>query len=309
MRKNRKRYCLFFCVVCVMGLFLQSCGKGKAPEAGSTVIYYKNMEGTGLVQEEYEIPKAPLETKVNRMLDELQKSPDFDKEISVFPKEVKVESWELSDSDLLVHFNNEYGEMDVSTELLLRAAAVQTLVQLPEIDFVAFYIGDQPLRDGEGNEVGYMSEELFVQNIGSTLHSYQDADLTLYFANKEGDSLKEEEVSVRYNSNTSKEKLIVEQLLKGPDSLEDFPTIPPETKILGVSVRDGICYVNFDEGFLDTVYKVSPKIVVYSVVNSIIEGGEVGQVQILVNGQSDVMFQESVDLSEPFTRELKYVEQ
>ncbi len=308
MRKNRKRYCLFFCIVCVMGLFLQSCGKGKAPEAGSTVIYYKNMEGTGLVQEEYEISKAPLETQINRMLDELQKSPDFDKEISVFPKEVKVKSWELSDSDLLVHFNDKYGKMDVSTELLLRAATVQTLVQLPEIDYVAFYIGDQPLKDGAGNEVGYMSEDLFVQNIGSTLHSYQDADLTLYFANKAGDGLKEEEVSVRYNSNTSKEKLIVEQLLKGPGSPEDFPTIPPQTKILGVSVRDGICYVNFDEGFLDTVYKVSPKIVVYSVVNSIIEGGEVGQVQILVNGQSDVMLQESVDLSEPFTRELKYVE-
>lgn len=38
-------------------------------------------------------------------------------------------------------------------------------------------------------EIGAMNDEYFVQNIGSTLHTYQSVDLELYFANSEGDKL------------------------------------------------------------------------------------------------------------------------
>ena len=41
--------------------------------------------------------------------------------------------------------------------------------------------------DANGNEIGAMNDEYFVQNIGSTLHTYQSVDLELYFANSEGD--------------------------------------------------------------------------------------------------------------------------
>lgn len=67
-----------------------------------------------------------------------------------------------------------------------------------------------------GNEIGSRMTEYFVQNIGSTLHTYQSVDLELYFANSEGDKLVTETEHVRYNSNTLKEKLIVEELMKGP---------------------------------------------------------------------------------------------
>ena len=107
----------------------------------------------------------------------------------------------------------------------------------------------------------------------------------------------------------SVEKLITEQLIKGPSMEGAYPTLPPETKILGVSVRDGICYVNFDEGFLDMDYKISPQVRIYSVVNSIVAGGETGQVQILVNGKADATYQGSVGLEKPLSRNLEIVEE
>ena len=53
-----------------------------------------------------------------------------------------------------------------------------------------------------------------MQNIGSALNSYQKTELTLYFAAADGNGLAVETVNVRYNSNTSLQKLILEQLLK-----------------------------------------------------------------------------------------------
>ena len=94
-----------------------------------------------------------------------------------------------------------------------------------------------------------MNDEYFVQNIGSTLHTYQSVDLELYFANSEGDKLVTETEHVRYNSNTLKEKLIVEELMKGPFAETHKKVIPMDTVLLGVSVKDDVCYVNFDNGF------------------------------------------------------------
>lgn len=105
-----------------------------------------------------------------------------------------------------------------------------------------------------------MMPDDFVQNTGSTLHSYQVRDLTLYFANEKGDALVPETVSVRYNSNLSVEKLIVEQLIKGPSQEGERAVVPPETQVLGVSSRDGICYVNLDQEFLRGVSGVDPEV-------------------------------------------------
>ena len=75
--------------------------------------------------------------------------------------------------------------------------------------------------------------------------------------------------------------------------------ISPNAEVRSVSVKDGICYVNFNEEFLNTDYKVDPYVTIYALVNSIVENCATGQVQILVNGETKVTYQSSVDLSQP----------
>ena len=55
----------------------------------------------------------------------------------------------------------------------------------------------------------------------------------------------------------------------------------------GVSLKDSICYVNLDEGFLNNAYVLNPRLTVYSIVNSVIDGGNSSRVQISINGESD----------------------
>lgn len=304
-----KRYLRHFKIIFCLCILLGGCGQGTMPDGNKTYIYYVNADGTGLVQEDYELPDGDVREQIAIILKKLRSETDSIEYNSVYPEYVSIKNWQLTDSDLEIDFSDSYKQMDASTELLLRAATVHTLEQVNGVDYIKFTIEGKELQNSEGEEEGYMNHDSFVENTGSSLHSYQEGSLNLFFANKTGDKLTEEVVNVRYNSNMSVEKLITEQLIKGPPMEGAYPTLPPDTKVLGVSVRDGICYVNFDEGFLNMDYKISPEVRIYSVVNSIVAGGETGQVQILVNGETDVTYEGDISLEKPFSRNLEIVEE
>lgn len=304
-----RQYHRCFMVILCLCLLLGGCGQGTMPDGNKTYIYYVNADGTGLVQEDYELPDGNIREQIAAILEELRRETDSIEYKSAYPEYVRIQEWQLTDSDLEIDFSDSYKQMDAATELLLRAATVHTLEQVNGVDYIKFTVEGKGLRNSEGEEEGYMNHDSFVENTGSSLHSYQEGSLKLFFANKAGDKLTEEVVNVRYNSNMSVEKLITEQLIKGPPMEGAYPTLPPDTKVLGVSVRDGICYVNFDEGFLNMDYKISPEVRIYSVVNSIVAGGETGQVQILVNGETDITYEGDIRLEKPLSRNLEIVEE
>ena len=169
---------------------------------------------------------------------------------------------------------------------------------IPTLSGAAYYI------DSEGN--AWRAYD-FVENTGSSLSSYQSGTLTLYFANKKGDKLVEQKMDVRYSSNVPKEKLIVEKLMQGPTGNGAYPTINPDTNLLSVTIKDHVCYVNFDSTFLTSVYDVLPEITIYSLVDSIIAGTEATQVQITINGETKAVYMEKIDLSQPLEKDMDWV--
>ncbi len=270
---------ILFCVL--------QCACGVQDNTAGMYVYYLNADGNALLQETY--PKTNVEGALEKL-----------KSHSVLPKEVEVEKYKLSTGYLDIYFNSAYAELSKSTEVLVRAAIVQTMVQIDNVSFVSFYVDGQALTDSDGNAIGMMRAEDFVQSTGSSMESYQTTDLTLYFANKDGKQLSSsKKTEIRYNVNTSIERLVVEQLIKGTSASGTQSTVPKSTKILGVSVKEGICYVNLDSKFVTDSYDISPEVVIYSIVNSIIENGSVTKVQILIDGASDVVFKNTIDLSRP----------
>lgn len=294
--------------LCLCMFMLAGCGKEQEVIVEGTGIFYLNTEKTGLVKKEYTIQSDTIEESVKELLREMQKETDCIEYVSVFPKDVKIEDWKIHGKSVDLYFNVNYNNMSNASEVLLRAALVQTLTQVKDIEFVAFFAAGQPVTDNKGVEIGHLGKDDFVQNIGTNLHSYEKGEFKLYFVSADGDKLKSNNVSVRYNSNMSVEKVIVEELLDGPSKEGLQATFPKDTKVLGVSVKDSICYVNFDEDFLKTPSTVDPNLMIYSLVNSIIEGGNASKVQILINGEANVKYQETVDFSQPFSRNLDIVE-
>lgn len=282
-----------------LSVMLVSCGKRTDVGKEDPFIYCLNEDRTGLTKISYDFPEGNAEEAARAVLEELKEPAEEIEYTAPIPKEVKVQGCRLRGSILDVDFNSAYLEMGALEEKLVRAAVVQSLVLIDGINAVSFTVDGEMLKDSTGFPVGLMNEDDFVENTGSSPTAYQTDTLTLYFADKEGDSLVPREVDVRYSSNVSREKLIVEKLMQGPSGGGAYPTINPDANLLSVTIKDGICYVNFDSTFLTGAYDVLPEVTVYSIVNSLVEGTEAQQVQITINGETDAKYMETVDLSQP----------
>ena len=86
-----------------------------------------------------------------------------------------------------------------------------------------------------------------------------------------------------------------------------FPTLNPETKIIGVNIKDDICYVNLNNAFLTLTGNVTADTAIYSLVNSLTELPGVLKVQLAVDGETEVKLGERT-LSALFERNMEPVQ-
>lgn len=291
-------------LLCILGVLLLvcACGKKTDVEEGDSYIYCLNEDRTGLTRVQFENPETEPLAAAKAILEEMKKPSEDITYTTPLPEDVNIQGCTLESKVLMVDFSEEYGQLSTIEEKLVRAAIVQSVVRIDGISALWFTVDGESLRDKDGRSLGFQNEDDFVQNMGSALSSYQTATLTLYFANETGDGLVSQQMDVKYSSNVSKEKLIVEKLMKGPKK-GAYPTINTEVSLLGVTIKDEICYVNFDSEFLVGGLDVMPEITIYSIVNSLVDGTDAERVQILVNGESGFSYMETIDLTQPLEKD------
>lgn len=304
---ERKKTGLFLLALLLLMVGLTGCQKEKQEES-QYHIYYIDKDDTKTVAVGYEPKSRTTEDFIPEMLKKLSEDTDDPGYHKSIPSGVNVESSKLENGQLYLCFNSAYSEIDPILEILCRASIVRTLVQAEGIESISFYIGDSPLVDVNGTVIGLMTADSFIENPGEQINAIQTADITLYFANKDGSKLVQEVQKVRYSSNISMEKLIMEQLLKGPLKKELRSAIPKGTKLVSVSVLDGVCFVNLNEGFLEPNYEIAEPVVIYSIVNSLVELPNINKVQIAVNGDSNQKYREKFNLETAYDRNLDYMD-
>lgn len=290
-------------------LLMAGCRKQQQMDESGYRIWYINQDETCLKYENKELQSKNEEGLLREMMEVMRETPTDDELKPVIPEDVTLLDFDFEHNQLYLDFSPEYKKMPKVYEVLCRAAIVRTMGQIDGVEYVDFQVNGEPLTDLEGKEIGLMNEGQFIENAGEEINAYKTADLTLYFANKAGDKLVGQRVAMEYNSNISLEKLIVEQLIAGPPFEGAYPTIPSETKLLNISIKDNICYVNLDEGFLGTGYNVIESIPVYSIVNSLIENTDAQKVQISINGETNRMFRESINFDTIFEKNEGLIEQ
>lgn len=283
--------------VCVF-ITVSLTGCGASSSKNQFTIYYVNQERTALAEYKTKLDEsADAQALVNEM-DKARKKSTF---IPARPAYVKVDHVQTDGQNVYIYYTDTYKSMDNATEVLYRAAVVKTLTQLPEVDHVMFYVDGAPATYADGTVIGMMSADDFVEASGSNSADIQSADIKLYFANAKGDKLIPMDMNVTYNKNVPIERVVVDQLINGPGISGYYRTLPANVKLLGISVTDGTCYVNLDSTFIDGMVNAAEMVPVYSIVNSLCDIPQIDRVQILINGESNRMYRESISLETKFT--------
>ena len=294
MRKLR-----LFLLLVIFTIILGGCGKDEILEGG-TVVYHLNKDGTSIVPVACEITGDSPEVRVEEFFAKLEEVPESMDLRRTIPENIKIANYTLDRKQLYVDFNAEYLKLDKATEVLIRAAIVKTMVQIDEVSFVGIRVMGEALKDSKGNNIGLMNENTFLDNMGSEENATKIVNLNLYFANKTGDKLINQSTVIEYNANVALEKVVVEQLIAGPSEAGYYPTIPKDTKLMSITTKDGVCYVNLDTGFTAQGYDVLGAVTIYSIVNSLTELPEITGVQLLVNGETSITYKDNISLETTF---------
>lgn len=292
----------------VCSLALTGCSGTRELEEGEKAyqIYYLNTATTRMVPQEYRTKTQDTDQLIEELMDCFRHVPaDLDCQGALSDKAV-YQGFRRDDMVLYLFFDNGYTSMKSGREILCRAALVKTLTQVEGVDYVSIYTGDQPLMNTAGMPVGMMSASDFVDSV-SDVNAYESTELTLYFTDQAGEKLYAEKRNVMHNINTSAEKVVLEELISGPEQWGLKPTLDPSIKVLNVSVNENVCYLNFDGAFLNNALEVKDYIPIYSIVNSLSELTGISRVQIAVNGSQEMSFRDSIPLNTAFERNLDYI--
>lgn len=290
----RKVIVVLGCILLLAGL--AACRETETEDANVYQIYTVNNSETKVESHPYVMQASEEEAMLEELTACLSSRPYKLEYKAPFSMGFNVLSMELSGGKLAIDVSAAYQDLSATTEVLVRAAIVRTFTQLPFVRYVGITVEGNPLFDNVGDVVGLMSADLFIDNDGNEINTYELTRVKLYFANMEGDKLIGAYREKYYSTSIPLERFVLDELIAGPSGAVEglYPSINPEVKVVSVMTKDGICYVNLDANFLNVVNNVSTETSIYSIVNSLAELSNVNKVQILVNGEIPASFSSSV---------------
>lgn len=277
---------IFMLVVILSFGFLISCsdddsnGNPESYQKFQFQIYYLDATQTSIVSADYSPKEDAPEDLVKELMDMLSTNPESSSMKKAKPDTVVMQNYKLTENGrLILDFSPEYNELVGVMEVLCRATIVKTLSQIDGVDYIEFTVSGQPLMDSKGKPIGLMEKKSFI----NSTHA-ENVYVTVYFSNEDGTALIPSNLRITYDGNIPIVELIINRLILGPVEDNMMVTIPEKTILNSITTKEGICYVDFSGEFLNYNPNIKPEIVIYSIVNSLVELSYVSKVQFTING-------------------------
>lgn len=277
---------------------------------GEYNIYYLNSSITAILPVKYKAknPATDTDKLIEEFIGQMNTVPRDKDLVKVLEDKVTFMGYTRTNNVLYLNFDTNYSSMKAIREILARACLVKTLSQIEGVDFIGINSGDQPLSDANGNPLPVFYASEFIDTI-TDINSFEKVELILYFADENDEKLKAEKRDLVYNVNNSIEKLIIDELIKGPADSKLKVLLPNNLKVNNISTNDNTCYIDFNDVLINALNKSNNSLLIYSIVDSILEFSKASKVQISINGQNNYKFLNDIDLSKSFDRNLDYIEE
>ena len=136
-------------------LLLSGCGPSEQSDQ-SLLLYYAARSDTGGLSAALQgelWQDAPAQPNPGQMVDRLLQPPQDSQLEQVFPAELRLLSWSVSEGLLTLDFSEEYSELSGIALTLANYSLVLTLTQLETVDCVTVTVEGEALPEGSGQNL------------------------------------------------------------------------------------------------------------------------------------------------------------
>lgn len=312
---------IIWAMVLIVVALVAGCGKTEedntsVQELGDNqiYIYYVNLDKTDMVPAVYTLEsQEDLTEVVGELIDNLTNVEITQECQTPIPSSITYVEQPIENvrGRIDIAFNVlMYDNINAEDMLFFKSCVCKTLLQLDGVNNVVISMTDMSNADPETATVTESyDDDSFILSYGRDKGYTQTGNIILYFANESGDALKEYRKTVEISNTTSLERVVVESLIGGPLREGYTATLPEDTVIQNIAVKDGICYLDLSEEFYNADNPLKNDIIVYSIVDSLIELPTVTKVQFLKNGEKIPFYRETLAFDGIFERNLDLIEQ
>ena len=194
------------------------------------------------------------------------------------PEGTTVVGWTQENRAVSLEFSPEFLSASPMDQTLAAFCAVLTLCELDGVESVTISAGGQTLFSNLVPEDALLSDE--------DIDPYV-RQLRLYFADSQNRYLVSEYHTLTLDEDSSPERYVVEELLRGPNNSDLKSPIPAGTTLVSCATVDGVCVVNLSSEFYENRPQTAlgERLAIYSIVNSLTALSGVDSVNLLVEGQ------------------------
>ena len=289
----------FFALLCAAALLfsLCACNSGSTQtDSESVTVYYTGNSGYaagGGFVESVELQMPDGDDKIHYALDRLGEEPDKDGLASALVKGTRIYSYSLDDGVISVELSPAYLGLTELEQTAVKSCVTLTLCAIDEIDSVNIYV------DGSPVEESLDADSIILEDTDTNEFEKR---ILLYFPETGGKYLSPEYRVLTVGQDKLLAEYVVEELISSTQSSELTGAVPEGTRLISISLKSGVCTVNFSGEFVENRADTAAgqRMTVYSVVNSLTHLDGIDKVRFQVDGAESRAY-EYIDLSGSFS--------
>ena len=266
-------------------LTITLCTGDRAKNRYDAALYFYNEQQTTIEAESRTIRYTDRQELAELIVKELIKGPESAKSRRVIASDAELISVSgVEDGEVIVNLSKEFQTGDKKNDVLAVYSIVKSLCAVRGIDRVKVVTDGTDILSEDGSIIGFLTDQDI--NLSTDTYNSEMREVTLYFPSTEGTGLGREIRSIRVTDQQPLAQYLINELVKGPQTEGLYASLSSETKINGVEIMNGICFVNFTESFTEknTGSAEQEKLTITSIVDSLTELENIERVQFLING-------------------------
>lgn len=281
-----KRLSVLFLILC---LIFTGCGES-APREPATFYYrrsdtvYGTSDGiiTGEVRE-----IAGTNGDLGAILALYLKGPESPGLESPFPRDAAVLEWAMEGDTLTLTMTDSFSAIN-GVELTIACSCItKTVLALTDVSQVRFQVADGLIG---GEKMLTMSADQISLSDDSLDQAW--AEFTVYYTDRQMRYLIGQEISVNLATEDDVIACLIEALSNPPENSGLLSTISPGADLLGYSIDDGVCTIDFSGELEYNGWNnaAAQRLTLLSVVNTLTQLEQIHQVEFSVEGNLLVQY-------------------